>query len=784
MAQHKKLKNLFDFDDSADFGQSSRAVEAWFLGSRSENLDELENLIVEALRDHGFWRRNFHPSDPSYITESVKRNPNYLQALDQTKDSFRQLLAWLKKSVPFFSLRYQGHMTWETTMPSILGYFATMLYNPNNVAFEASTVTTLLEIEVGKDLCQMLGYYVPTEDEINDGVMAPWGHITCGGTVANIEGLWVARNLKFYPFTLKKVIAETPGFEAAKEINMTLPNGTQKPLLSLDTWTMLNLKADDILNIPARLTSECGIDDELVKNTIEDTPYTLQKMGMRAFAQEFLSEVPEQPVYFVPGTKHYSWPKAGALLGIGSNQMIDISIDKDARMNINELRDQLQQCLDARRPVLATIAVMGSTEESAVDPLADIVALRDEFRQKGLEFNIHADAAWGGYYACLLERKSRRMAALSEEDVPSPPLKLSCYTEKHMRALTEADSITVDPHKSGYIPYPAGAICYRNAALRDLLTFIAPYVNHGEEEPNVGSFGVEGSKPGAAAAAVYLSHKVIPPDTTGYGEILGRAMFSCKKLYARLLCMARPEDRFIVVPVPHLSEAVPGSTEAEKIQFIRERIDQKTNAEIREDAEVMEILREIGPDQSILTYAFNFKNPDGTINNDLAKANRLNQALYKLLSIKPGSDIYGYNLIVSTTNFETAHYGEDFMKDYKQRLQVTGVAEEPITILRSTVMDPWITEAKGKPFIDIIEEEFRKAISQALLQDAMLQVFEGIDVNRDGIVQKSEVTAKLQDLGYTPAEIDNIWKISDTNQDEKLSHDEFLANFAQFLILK
>jgi len=62
MKQCNSLSNLFD--GQADFKEGSRSVEAWFLGSRAENLDELEKLILEALRDHGFWRRNFHPYDP------------------------------------------------------------------------------------------------------------------------------------------------------------------------------------------------------------------------------------------------------------------------------------------------------------------------------------------------------------------------------------------------------------------------------------------------------------------------------------------------------------------------------------------------------------------------------------------------------------------------------------------------------------------------------------------------------------------------------------------------
>lgn len=46
-----------------------------------------------------------------------------------------------------------------------------MMYNPNNVATEASPLTTKKEVEVGIDLCRMLGY--------GYGKVIPWGHITC-----------------------------------------------------------------------------------------------------------------------------------------------------------------------------------------------------------------------------------------------------------------------------------------------------------------------------------------------------------------------------------------------------------------------------------------------------------------------------------------------------------------------------------------------------------------------------------------------------------------------------
>jgi hypothetical protein len=402
--------------------------------------------------------------------------------------------------------------------------------------------------------------------------------------------------------------------------------------------------------------------------------------------------------------------------------MIDVPVDADARMNVSELRRILDRCLEEERPVYTVVAVIGSTEESAIDPIKDVLALRKEFRNKGLEFTVHADAAWGGYHASVVRDDFDMPEPLAGfKAVPPPAMPLSRYVTEQFGVLGDADSITVDPHKSGYIPYPAGALCYRNAAMRDLVTFSAPVVFHGDAEPTVGIYGVEGSKPGAAAAAVYLSHRVIRPSKSGYGKIIGQALFSCKKLYARLLCMARPDDRFIVVPVPRLPAEVAGSDVKEQIQFIRDRIVGKSNEQIIADEEAMALLSELGPDENILAYAFNFRTPSGSINTDLALANRLNKALYDRLSINPGEDIYGYDLIVSTTDLNAAQYGEVFIENYKHRLGVSGSVGSSITVLRSVVMDPWLTETTKGSFLDVLEDEFRKAVLEALEEIAPIQ---------------------------------------------------------------
>lgn len=687
-------------------GPGTRSVEAWFIGPKAENAEEFEKLIVDAIRDQAHWRRNYHPGDPTHITAQIKSSPEYLQAMGELKDGFYSLLAFLKKSVPFFSMRYQGHMNWELTIPGLLGYFSAMLYNPNNVAFEGSTATTILELLVGDDICRMLGYQIPDQNEVAKGIVRPWGHITCDGTVANIEAIWSARNAKLYPLALQSALKTDVRLAAGKGMVVQTYAGPVA-IVDADTWTLLNLDLDDILALPARMTAEFGISRAIISEAVSG--HSAQAIGLGEFARKHFAEI-ASPVFFVPGTKHYSFPKAAALVGIGATNMIDVPVDLNARMNIPELEARLDACLKERRPVLTVVCVIGSTEESAVDSIADVLRVRDEFRARGLNFTVHADAAWGGYHASVV-RDDFDMPKPAAFSAP-PSLPLSAYVTRQFDELGKADSITVDPHKSGYIPYPAGALCYRNSGTRDLVTFSAPVVYHGDAEPTVGIYGIEGSKPGAAVAAVYLSHRVIRPSKSGYGRIIGQALFSCRKLYARLLCMASSEDPFIIVPLPR--QAAGETIGTEVVDRIRRLIDGRTSEQIMGDADARQLIGEIGPDQNILAYAFNFKRADGSINQDLHLCNKLNKALYARLSIDPGKDIYGYDLIVSTTDLDARHYGSEFIDDYKQRLGVGGSDDSSVTVLRSVVMDPWLTETSSGSFIDTLEMEFRKAARAAV----------------------------------------------------------------------
>ena len=146
---------------------------------------------------------------------------------------------------------------------------------------------------------------------------------------------------------------------------------------------------------------------------------------------------------------------------------------------------------------MMVVAVIGSTEESAVDDLARIILLRKRFAAKGLTFSVHADSAWGGYLNCMTHEENTpsnipKNKLDNQDFVPIIPL--SSHVHKQYISLKDADTsilqlffllfsyeisqetmlsnhffsfiVTVDPHKAGFCPYPAGALLYRNGTMK------------------------------------------------------------------------------------------------------------------------------------------------------------------------------------------------------------------------------------------------------------------------------------------------------------------------------
>lgn len=85
---------------------------------------------------------------------------------------------------PFFHPRFAGQMLKPPHPVAAAGYLAAMLVNPNNHALDGGPGTSTLEVEVVEQLAGMFGLAAPS-----------LGHLTSSGTIANLEALWVAREL-------------------------------------------------------------------------------------------------------------------------------------------------------------------------------------------------------------------------------------------------------------------------------------------------------------------------------------------------------------------------------------------------------------------------------------------------------------------------------------------------------------------------------------------------------------------------------------------------------------
>jgi glutamate/tyrosine decarboxylase-like PLP-dependent enzyme len=193
----------------------------------------------------------------------------------------------------------------------------------------------------------------------------------------------------------------------------------------------------------------------------------------------------------------------------------------------------------ARGDVGAVVCTLGTTSTGAVDPLADIAELKG-----GHGFRLHVDAAYGGYFTLASS--------------------LDPATRRHFDALGRADSIAIDPHKHGLQPYGCGCVLFRDPAMGAHYKHDSPYTYFTSPDLHLGEISLECSRPGAAAVALWATHRLMP--LVRGGELaagLDRGRSAARDLHARLASDARfltldaPELDIVVwaVDAPRASEA-------------------------------------------------------------------------------------------------------------------------------------------------------------------------------------------------------------------------------------
>lgn len=482
-----------------------------FLGPYAENNDLFEKLWTEFFRDHVYWRRNFHPEDPPAISTSAIHADSYIEFVDTMRRELHGLSARLKQSVPFFSPRYMGHMASDLLLPGLLAQAITQLYNPNNVSEESAPVTLDLELEVGLQLARMVGFRSDTTRPD-----CAFGYLASGGTAANYQGLRTLLSIKCFPLAVVAAATQLGLADLLDKLHLS----------GMDSWQLFNMAVDEVIEVRqgiARLLTAEPKNDSLKQFAEQLADHRVEHLGLSRFLGQH--DLREGPVVLIPATAHYSWAKAMSLLGLGTAQLIVVK-EQGMRMDPGDLASQLDQLLKDRRPVLSVVGVLGTTEFGTLDPVHEIIAARDRYRQRGLSFAVHVDAAWGGYLATLLREPDGGLRALPDvagdfNYFPSEDV------YRAIAAMADADSITVDPHKLGYVPFGTGAYLCRDQRMMDFLAQDAAYVfdernksdNSRKRFQSLGRYIIEGSKAGSAAAAVWLTHRCLPLDHQHFGRL-------------------------------------------------------------------------------------------------------------------------------------------------------------------------------------------------------------------------------------------------------------------------
>ncbi|MDG0814772.1 pyridoxal phosphate-dependent decarboxylase family protein [Bdellovibrio svalbardensis] len=368
----------------------------------------------------------------------------------------------------------------EISLPALFGHFIALLHNPNNISTEAAKVGAYIEDEAIEKLAQMLGY----------GKGQATGHFTSGGTVANIEALWRARYRVDHFISL------------GCWLNLNTTEKLSVVQAAHMGWERYNSYLDQY-QIP---------ENELRKySAVANSPWQVMAVYQKAFAINYSG-----PVVLVPNSKHYSWMKGVSLLGLGEEAFWPVNLDRNGILDINDLKKKIEKANSESRPVMMVVSVGGTTELGEFDPIHLVQDVLDSYL-KTLRLDIwhHVDAAYGGYFCSMIGD--------TESDVDDVVMQA-------LGAIGRVNSVTLDPHKLGYVPYACGAIIVRDLLNYRVSAFDAKYIQSPDHSVDRWMKTLEGSRSASGATATWMTGHTIGFDNNGYGKILKRTIAGRNKI--------------------------------------------------------------------------------------------------------------------------------------------------------------------------------------------------------------------------------------------------------------
>jgi glutamate/tyrosine decarboxylase-like PLP-dependent enzyme len=224
-------------------------------------------------------------------------------------------------------------------------------------------------------------------------------------------------------------------------------------------------------------------------------PWDVRKEGLSHEGRRLLVYASEET---------HTWiQKAADLFGLGTDAIRWIATDDEQRMDLSALRRRIEQDLRLGHQPFLVVGTAGSVSTGVVDSLPEIAAICREH-----ELWFHVDGAYGALAA----------------QAPGSPASLG--------ALSEADSVAVDPHKWLYAPLEAGCVLVRNGELlRNAFSYRPPYYHFDDQVVNYHDFGPQNSR-GFRALKVWLALRQV--GRAGYLKMIGDDMLLARHLH-RLL---------------------------------------------------------------------------------------------------------------------------------------------------------------------------------------------------------------------------------------------------------
>jgi aromatic-L-amino-acid/L-tryptophan decarboxylase len=150
---------------------------------------------------------------------------------------------------------------------------------------------------------------------------------------------------------------------------------------------------------------------------------------------------------------HMAVPKAVAMLGIGRENLRYIACDDAYRMIPGQLEKAIQRDKAQGLTPVAVVASGGTVNTGAIDPLREIATIAHEH-----DVWLHIDGAYGALAAIAVPEK--------------------------FEGLSQADSLSLDPHKWLYQPLDCGCLLYRDVSqARQTFSYTGSYAKQLSADP-------------------------------------------------------------------------------------------------------------------------------------------------------------------------------------------------------------------------------------------------------------------------------------------------------------